>query len=72
MQKWGYAVGDFKDLLLTLFSKYAELLKKRFSDDFQEIVTTDDYMPMPISGPEEYEKVVTVSWFTPEKDRELT
>ena len=27
----------FDDFLLTLFGKYAELLKKRFSDDFQEV-----------------------------------
>jgi len=59
-----------KDLLLTLFKKYSELLKQRFSDDFQEIVTTDDYMPMPINSIEEYDKVVTVSWYTPDIERE--
>lgn len=58
------------DLLLTLFSKYSELLKQRFSDDFLEIVQTDDYMPMPINSYEEYDKVVSVSWYTPEKSRE--
>lgn len=58
------------DLLLTLFSKYSELLKQRFSDDFLEIVQTDDYMPMPINSVEEYDKVVTVSWYSPEKTRE--
>jgi hypothetical protein len=61
------------DLLLTLFSKYAELLKARFSEDFLEIVQTDDYMPMPINSAEEYEKVVTVSWYSPDKPQdELT
>jgi hypothetical protein len=61
------------DLLLTLFSKYAELLKARFSEDFLEIVQTDDYMPMPINSAEEYEKVVTVSWYSPDKlQEELT
>lgn len=61
------------DLLLTLFSKYSELLKSRFSEDFTEIVTTDDYMPMTLNSIEEYDKVVTVSWYTPEKERdELT
>jgi hypothetical protein len=61
------------DLLLTLFSKYAELLKARFSEDFLEIVQTDDYMPMPINNAEEYEKVVTVSWYSPDKlQEELT
>jgi hypothetical protein len=58
------------DLLLTLFSKYSELLKNRFSEDFTEIVTTDDYMPMTLNSIEEYDKVVTVSWYTPEKERE--
>lgn len=58
------------DLLLTLFSKYSELLKQRFSDDFLEIVQTDDYMPMPINNMEEFDKVDTVSWYTPEKSRE--
>lgn len=30
-------------------------------------MSTDDYMPMAINTPEEYEKVVNVSWFTQEK-----
>lgn len=58
------------DLLIILFSKYSELLKHRFSEDFLEIVQTDDYMPMPINSYEEYDKVVSVSWYTPEKSRE--
>ncbi|OAL02493.1 exocyst complex subunit Sec15-like protein [Phaeosphaeriaceae sp. SRC1lsM3a] len=70
MEKWGYSVAAMNDLLLTLFSKYSELLKQRFSDDFLEIVQTDDYMPMPINNMEEFDKVDTVSWYTPEKSRE--
>ena len=76
----------FDDFLLVLFEKYAELLKKRFSDDFQEvcrvlnfifvqanvyqIVSTDDYMPMPIQTLEEFDKVLSVSWYNPEKPRD--
>lgn len=70
MEGWGYSVTNLDDFLLKLFEKYAELLKRRFSDDFQEIVSTDDYMPMPISNMDEYDKVVNVSWFTPDKTRE--
>lgn len=70
MDGWGYSVTTLDAFLLTLFEKYAELLKKRFSDDFQEIVSTDDYMPMPISNIDEYDKVVNVSWYTPDKVRE--
>ncbi|OAX79450.1 hypothetical protein ACJ72_06231 [Emergomyces africanus] len=70
MDTWGFPVGVFDNFLITLFGKYAELLKRRFSDDFQEIVSTDDYMPMPIQNIEEYDKVLNVSWYTPEKPRE--
>ncbi|KAL8760166.1 MAG: hypothetical protein Q9184_003409 [Pyrenodesmia sp. 2 TL-2023] len=69
MSSWGYLVGSLDAFLLTLFDKYAELLKRRFSDDFQEIVSTDDYMPMPIHKADEYDKVVNVSWYTPDKAR---
>ncbi|KAI4269481.1 MAG: hypothetical protein L6R38_007448 [Xanthoria sp. 2 TBL-2021] len=70
MTSYGYPVQMLDTFLLTLFDKYAELLKRRFSDDFQEIVSTDDYMPMPIHKSDEYDKVVNVSWYTPEKPRQ--
>ncbi|KHO00886.1 Exocyst complex component Sec15 [Metarhizium album ARSEF 1941] len=63
MEGWGYSISTLDSFLLTLFDKYAELLKHRFSVDFQEIVSTDDYMPMAINSREEYEKVINVSWF---------
>jgi len=73
MEGWGYSVSTLDAFLLKLFDKYAELLKRRFSDDFQEIVFTDDYMPMAINTKEEYEKVVNVSWYSPDKSTdELT
>ncbi|KAL4976198.1 exocyst complex subunit Sec15-like-domain-containing protein [Aspergillus desertorum] len=70
MNTWNFTMGAFEELLLALFRKYAELLKKRFSDDFQEIVSTDDYMPMPIQTPEEFDKVLSVSWYTPSESQE--
>ncbi|KAJ5822901.1 hypothetical protein N7447_005241 [Penicillium robsamsonii] len=70
MNTWNFPVRVFDDFLLTLFGKYAELLKKRFSDDFQEVVSTDDYMPMPIQTQEEYDKVLSVSWYSPDQPRE--
>jgi hypothetical protein len=27
-------------------------------------------MPMPINNPDEYDKVINVSWYTPDKDHE--
>ncbi|PYH98927.1 exocyst complex component Sec15 [Aspergillus ellipticus CBS 707.79] len=70
MNTWGFSVGVFDNFLLILFKKYAELLKKRFSDDFQEIVSTDDYMPMPIQTVGEFDKVLNVSWYNPDTPSE--
>lgn len=67
MQSWGFNTGAMSSFLLAIFDQYAELLKRRFSEDFLEIVTTDDYMPMPIQNAEEFEKVVNVSWYTPDR-----
>ncbi|KAK5988743.1 Exocyst complex component sec15-like protein [Cladobotryum mycophilum] len=73
MEGWGYSIAALDNFLLKLFDKYAELLKRRFSDDFQEIVSTDDYMPMAINSLNDYEKVLNVSWFAPERPiEELT
>ncbi|PPJ52727.1 hypothetical protein CBER1_11163 [Cercospora berteroae] len=70
MDSWGHSVASLDGLLLTLFDKYSSLLKRRFSDDFQEIVSTDDYMPMPINNADEYTKVISVSWYTPPAGQE--
>ncbi|KAK0738580.1 exocyst complex subunit Sec15-like protein [Schizothecium vesticola] len=70
MESWGYSISMMNSLQLTLFHKYAELLKRRFSEDFQEIVSTDDYMPMTINTPEDYEKVLSVSWIIQEQSPE--
>lgn len=70
MGGWGYSVTTLDTFLLKLFEKYAELLKKRFSDDFLEIVSTDDYMPMAIENLDEYDKVINVTWYTPDTPRE--
>ncbi|KAF2158179.1 exocyst complex component Sec15 [Myriangium duriaei CBS 260.36] len=70
VSSWEYSVASFDKLTVTLFEKYADLLKRRFREDFQEIVSTDDYMPMPINNPEEYEKVLSASWYSPEDDQQ--
>ncbi|KAI9147903.1 Exocyst complex component sec15 [Paramyrothecium foliicola] len=70
MEGWGYSVSTLDTFLLAIFDKYAELLKLRFSEDFQEIVSKDDYMPMTINSADEYEKVINVSWFTQESSIE--
>lgn len=44
-QTWNFSVRVFDDFLLRLFEKYAELLKRRFSDDFQEVRTVLQCLP---------------------------
>jgi len=56
--------------VLNIFSKYSQLLKNRFSDDFYEIVTTDDYMPMSVESAEEFDRVLEATWYTPNENRE--
>lgn len=67
MNSFNFNTAAVSNFVLVLFDKYAELLKQRFSEDFIEIVSTDDYMPMPIQNAEEFEKVVNVSWYTPDR-----
>lgn len=67
MNSFNFNTAAMSNFVLVLFDKYAELLKERFSEDFVEIVSTDDYMPMPIQNAEEFEKVVNVSWYTPDR-----
>lgn len=56
--------------LLVLLKKYSGLLQNEFRKSLAEIVQNDDYMPMPIKTPDEYEKVVSVSWYKPDKNRD--
>ncbi|KAH7308245.1 exocyst complex subunit Sec15-like-domain-containing protein [Stachybotrys elegans] len=67
MEGWGYSIATLDTFLLSLFDQYAELLKRRFSEDFQEIVARDDYMPMAINSAAEYEKVIKVNLFSQEQ-----
>ncbi|KAF8422673.1 exocyst complex subunit Sec15-like-domain-containing protein [Tirmania nivea] len=69
MDTWEYNTTVLDEFLLTLFNKYSELLKTSFRTEFTEIVSTDDYMPMAIASPEEYDNVVSVSWYKPDRDR---
>lgn len=75
---------------MTLFERHTNLLKRRASEDFHEvidpclshqslvtfadqnvqIVATDDYMPMPISTLEEYDKIIDLGWYVPDTERE--
>ncbi|KAI9718992.1 MAG: hypothetical protein M1828_006368 [Chrysothrix sp. TS-e1954] len=70
MESFGFHAVALNAFLMTLFEKYTFLLKRRCSDDFQEIVSTDDYMPMPINDVEAYDRIIEVGWYVPDKERD--
>lgn len=39
LQGYSFSVGKLNTLLLTLFERYAQLLRDRFSSDFQQVRT---------------------------------
>ncbi|GAA5957372.1 hypothetical protein JCM21900_006878 [Sporobolomyces salmonicolor] len=62
LEGYGYSVNHLNNLLLTLFERYSQLLQRKFSGDFEQIVLDDDHQPMVVNDAEEFEKVVSVSW----------
>ncbi|CAJ0851754.1 18413_t:CDS:10 [Entrophospora sp. SA101] len=70
LEDYEYNVLSFTDLVLTVFQRYSDLLKHKFSKDFQQTLLIDDYMPMQITNPEEYAAVVDTCWF--KEDHRIT
>ncbi|GAA5888722.1 hypothetical protein JCM6882_002826 [Rhodosporidiobolus microsporus] len=66
LEGYGYSVSQLNALLLTLFERYSQLLQRKFSGDFEQIVLDDDHQPMVVNDAEEFEKVVSVSWLPKE------
>lgn len=70
-QSWGYSVEAFDNFLLVLFSEYSKLLKTEFCNDFNEIMASEDFGPMTVNTPTDYDNVLNISWFKdPIPDRE--
>lgn len=63
LQGHGYDVTELNGLLITLFERYSELLVRKFSADFNHIVSDDDNMPMMVNTTQEFEQVAGVCWF---------
>jgi exocyst complex component 6 len=40
------------------------------ADQITQIVSSDDYMPMAIKNIKEFDNVLNVSWYTPDKPKE--
>ncbi|KAM0793644.1 hypothetical protein ACM66B_001075 [Microbotryomycetes sp. NB124-2] len=62
LEGYGYAVHQLHALLLALFERYSQLLQRKFSGDFEQIVLDDDHQSMVVNDVDEFNKVVSVSW----------
>lgn len=65
LEGYSFSVGKLNALLLTLFERYAHLLRDRFTLDFQEAIRQSEHQPMVVQTPEELEKVLDVCWLRP-------
>lgn len=72
MQPLVYSVAQVDSWTMAAFHRYADRIKTRFTEDFVEIFSTDDYMPMPIDDQEEYDRVLDSCWYEPPESRKLT
>jgi hypothetical protein len=70
MQTWNFSSTSLSALLMNVIQKHIVILRKHSAEDFAEIVSTDDYMPMPINNSEEYDKIIEVGWYVPDKPRD--
>ena len=55
--------------LMSLFEKYVHLLKRRFGHDIEEVVGTDDFMPMSIESDDHYNDIMDAVWYSPDTER---
>ncbi|KAJ1019331.1 hypothetical protein NDA13_006248 [Ustilago tritici] len=65
LETHGFPVTKLNALLLTLFERYAHLLRDRFSQDFQRAMQDTQHQPMVVSTREELNKVLCVCWLKP-------
>ncbi|KAL7421699.1 Rab GTPase-binding exocyst subunit S15 [Cryptotrichosporon argae] len=62
LEGYGYNVAELNGLLITLFERYSELLLRKFSADFDQVVSEDDNQPMMVNDQEEFDQVAGVCW----------
>lgn len=55
-------MAELNGVLITLFERYSELLLRKFSTDFDQIVSDDDNQPMMVNDQEEFDQVSGVCW----------
>ncbi|CDU22519.1 related to secretory pathway protein (exocyst complex protein Sec15) [Sporisorium scitamineum] len=71
LEGYSFPVAKLNALLLTLFERYAHLLRDRFSKDFQQAMRETQHQPMVVTNAEELSKVLSVCWLKPGDDEML-
>ncbi|KAE8215560.1 hypothetical protein CF327_g1211 [Tilletia walkeri] len=65
LEGYNFSVGKLNKLLLSLFERYAQLLRDRFAHDFQQAMKDTEHQPMIVQSMDELQKVLNVSWLEP-------
>ncbi|KAN0062930.1 Rab GTPase-binding exocyst subunit S15 [Thecaphora frezii] len=65
LEGYSFTVAKLNALLLTLFERYAQLLRDRFSADFQQAMRETEHQPMVVNNADELMKVLNVCWLKP-------
>lgn len=68
LEGYSFPVAKLNALLLTLFERYAQLLRDRFSRDFQQAMRETQHQPMVVANTDELNKVLSVCWLKPGDD----
>lgn len=65
LESLGFGISRLNGLLLTLFRRYAQLLRERFADDYSQALAEAQHQPMIVTNKEELNKVLSVCWLLP-------
>ncbi|XP_030046821.1 exocyst complex component 6B isoform X2 [Microcaecilia unicolor] len=58
LQGYGFPVNQLFDMLLEVRDQYSEILLKKWSGVFRNILDSDNYSPIPVTDEEVYKKIV--------------
>ncbi|WFD25756.1 Rab GTPase-binding exocyst subunit S15 [Malassezia nana] len=71
MESLEFSVTRMNGVILSLFRRFAELLRERFANDFHQAVREAQHQPMIVNNPNELAKVLSVCWLKPGEAEEL-
>ncbi|XP_057193166.1 exocyst complex component 6B isoform X1 [Triplophysa rosa] len=57
LQGYGFPVNQLFDMLLEMRDQYGEILLKKWNQSFRQILDQDNYSPIPVATPEEYQRI---------------